>query len=191
MQDTTPHPLFVVSRDYLSNRWNNTIVITGGKRKYRDKHDRNGTVFYEHIHYIGGNIQKEWKNCTRRNPFGIDKVEEKVLIIVTPLTNNTLDDGVTLVGREGLVSGYDLDQLYAILLICCSVNDQSLVNWPVDICHQLRSMKPNIVKKNSHFKSGGLCYGFGSAAKYGRYSGNRELTVAPSSSKNNGEYIKY
>ena len=175
----SPHPLFIVSRTSLGKYWNNTVVVVDGNRDYPEQVKQNGTVYYQRVDYVGPDIRHEWANSTRTNPFDLSAVPNNALIVVTPITRKILDDNVTLVGREGVNFLSGDNQAYGVLLVCGVADTRCLVEWPNAVCTVLPKMKPNIVKPNVHFSSCGKCYGFGSAAKYGRCHQNDQLTVAP------------
>lgn len=184
----SPHPLFIVTRSSMGKYWNNTVVVVDVKRDYPECAKKNGTVYYQHVDYVGPNIRHEWTNSTRKHPFDLSAVPNNALVVVTPITRNILDDNVTLVGREGVDFLSGENRAYGVLLVCAVADTRCLVDWPNAVCTVLPKMKPNIVKPNVHFSSCGKCYGFGSAAKYGRYHQNDKLTVAPFVNRQKCEY---
>ena len=187
----SPHSLFVVTRSSLGKLWDNTIVVGRPSREFDEQSKRHGKISYSKVEYLGGRISQQWKASSRLNPFNLDQVHSNTLIVVTPITAEMLNMGITYVGRESVMFMDDDKTFYAVLLLSCLATETLLVEWPVDICSVLRKMKPNIVKPNlkGHFMSSGKCYAFGSGAKYGRNGVNKDVTIAPFTNKQNGENI--
>ena len=185
--DGSPHPLFIVTRSSLGLLWKNTVVLVGGSRVYKPDTNDNGLFFYRRVHYVGPHVHEQWYDNSRRKPFDLTKTKGNTLIIVTPLTEDILDSGVTIVGRERLNIENYKSGIYVVLLLSCLADERSLATWPVGMERILRIIKPNIVQPDRHFKSGGSCFAFGSGANFARYANNEDLTVTPFATKIKGE----
>lgn len=194
---TSPHPLFVTTRSDLGCLWNNTVVVSSFHREYIGDSKRHSEIVYSKVDFVGRSVKTQWSQSCRKSPFDLRAVHRNTLIVVTPLTKDMMEMGITFVGRfssdANLLgrnkSGINSEHPYVVLLLSCLASEDSLIEWPQNICSVLRKMKPNIVKPNGkgHFMSSGKCYAFGSGAMYGRNKQDHNLTIAPYATKKNGE----
>ena len=190
MGEPSPHPMFVVTKSSMGEKWENTIVVSDSFREINEFSKKNGRIYYRTVDFVGRNIKKEWSRSSRKNPFNLRSVQDNTLFIVTPVTQELLSMGLTFVGQNSVYFRDDDKIYYAVLLLSCLASDEKLVEWPENICSILSKTKPNIVKvgEKGHFRSSGKCYGFGSGPKYGRNENDERLTIAPYTKLKTGKF---
>ena len=84
-------------------------------------------ISYNKVEFLGRRISQQWKASSRSNPFNLHQVHSNTLIVVTPITAEMLDMGITFFGRES-VNFMDNDkQFYVVMLLSCLATEKMLV----------------------------------------------------------------